>query len=133
MFAYKIAPMSQHWSINYARHVTQQLRISPSALAAKINKSSTTLTRPMNNPNHKHALGRDTLDAIARESGIPYEPFREASGEAPSEFMSEDFEGQLGSLSPSRRQRVLEYLADQRRLHAQEMQEQASDDPQAAP
>lgn len=69
--------MSEHWSLQYARHVIDQLGTSPSGLAAKIGVSSTTLTRPLNSKNHKHNLGRDTLDKIADKTGIPYSTFRD--------------------------------------------------------
>lgn len=41
--------------------------------------SSTTLTRPANNPDHKYEVKKKNLDAVARVTGVPWEPF--AGGE----------------------------------------------------
>lgn len=81
--------MTEHWSLRYARHAIEQLKTSPSGLAEKIGVSSTTLTRPLNSKDHKHVLGRQTLDKIAAATGISYGPFqgdavsREGSGAMP--------------------------------------------------
>lgn len=62
-------------ALQYVRYVLQRKRISPSALADKAGLSSTTLTRPLNDPNHKFALTTTSLDKIRDWSGIDYAPF----------------------------------------------------------
>lgn len=81
IFAYTLDPMSEHWSLRYARHAIEQLKTSPSGLAERIGVSSTTLTRPLNSKDHKHVLGRQTLDKIAAATGIPYGPFQGGAAE----------------------------------------------------
>jgi len=57
--------------VEYLRHVLDTLQMDPSVLAAKIKVSSTTLTRPLNNPQHRYGLSLKTLLAIQDFSGIP--------------------------------------------------------------
>lgn len=120
-YAYSIAAMTEHWSLQYVRAVCDQIDARPSALAGMIGVSSTTLTRPLNNPDHKHKLGRDTLDKIAAKTGISYEPFRANSSRDTSDLdiNRHEFEERLSKLSPARRLAVLQYLADQEALHEQ--------------
>lgn len=121
--------MTEHWSRQYARHVAAQLGISISALAVKSGIATTTLTRALNNKDHKHNLGRATLDKIEAATGVSYAPFKECSSEEPPQTIGQaEFESRLARLSPSRRRSVLQYLADQEALHAQEIFEPGGDD-----
>jgi transcriptional regulator with XRE-family HTH domain len=62
-------------ALAYVRHVMAELRLAPTALAAKAGLSSTTLTRALNDPNHKFTLSTKTLERIAAASGISPAPF----------------------------------------------------------
>ena len=62
-------------TVAYIRHVLEEMRISPSALAKNTGISSTTLTRPLNNPEHKFNLSATTIEKIANYSGISPAPF----------------------------------------------------------
>jgi len=55
--------------------------MSPSALAEAAGVSSTTLTRPLNNPHHKFEVSLRTLKLIERATGVPMGPFFGESGQ----------------------------------------------------
>ena len=59
----------------YVRHVMEVKRLSPSALAKLAGMPSTTLTRPLNDPEHKFALSSTTLEKIAAATGITLSAF----------------------------------------------------------
>ncbi len=61
----------------YLRHVLEETGMSPSALAKSVGISSTTLTRPLNNPSYKFNLSTSTLEKIAKYTGISLAPFFE--------------------------------------------------------
>ena len=61
--------------LTYIKHVLEELRISPTALALKAGISPTTLTRPLNSRGYKFKLSTTTLDKIAHVSGISYAAF----------------------------------------------------------
>jgi transcriptional regulator with XRE-family HTH domain len=65
-------------ALAYLRHVLLQTKLSPSALAKKAGLASTTLTRALNDPDHKFALTTTTLQKIAEASGINPAPFLQA-------------------------------------------------------
>lgn len=68
----------------YVQHVMARLHIAATALAAKAGISATTLTRPLNDPEHKFALSTSTLAKIAEATGISYSDYlRTAAGSAP--------------------------------------------------
>ncbi|MGV8833270.1 MAG: LexA family protein [Devosia sp.] len=56
----------------YVQHVMARLHVAATALAAKAGISATTLTRPLNDPEHKFALSTSTLGKIAEATGISY-------------------------------------------------------------
>lgn len=64
------------WEIEYLRHVERETGKSLSAIAKMAGVSSTTLTRPVNNPDHPYKVKLATLEAVERETGIPFAPFR---------------------------------------------------------
>jgi len=84
--------MSEDWKKRYIRHVVSETGTSLSAIAAKAGVSSTTLTRPMNNRDHKSSIKIETLDAIRRSTQIDYGPFMENAGNTP---IANGPEGQL--------------------------------------
>jgi len=54
----------------YVRHVLEMTGLSASSLAKRVGVASTTLTRALNDPQHKFALSTSTLERIARGTGI---------------------------------------------------------------
>lgn len=68
-------------------------------------------------------------DALA-ESGVPRESVLTLAGVADT-ITSEGLDSRLAKLSAARRAKVLQYLADQEILHAQEKQGRDSDDLEA--
>lgn len=68
----------------YVRHVMSELGLAATALAAKAGLSATTLTRPLNDPDHKFSISTSTLAKIGAASGISYSAFlrREESASA---------------------------------------------------
>lgn len=71
--------MGQRWEIEYLKHVEQSTGESLSAIARKAEISPTTLTRPVNRPDHKFTVKLATLEAVERATGIPLAPFREGN------------------------------------------------------
>jgi transcriptional regulator with XRE-family HTH domain len=66
----------------YVRYVMERTGLSATALAKKADMPSTTLTRPLNNPEHKFALSSTTIEKIARATGISLSAFLNAHGSA---------------------------------------------------
>lgn len=60
------------WPLEYVRRVMTETGLSPTALAELAKVSSSTLTRPLNNPRHPHSVSRRTLDKIRDATGIDY-------------------------------------------------------------
>lgn len=56
-------------TIAWLRKVLSETGLSPSELAKLAKVSSTTLTRPLNNPDHPHAIGGRTIAKVARAVG----------------------------------------------------------------
>ncbi|WP_177202228.1 helix-turn-helix transcriptional regulator [Methylobacterium sp. ap11] len=67
--------ISDSATVAYIRHVLHEMQISPTALAKKAGVSSTTLTRPLNKPDHKFNLSASTIEKIHKISGINPGPF----------------------------------------------------------
>lgn len=64
---------TEDWAIPYLRDVMRRLEIEhPSQLAEKAGVYSTTLTRPMNNPDHPYKISRTTLEKVKKATGIPF-------------------------------------------------------------
>ena len=57
--------------IEYVRSVLDRTGLSASELARAVKVSTTTLTRPLNDKTHKHAVGGGTLQKIAEYMGEP--------------------------------------------------------------
>lgn len=64
----------------YVRYVMERTGLSATALAKKADMPSTTLTRPLNNPEHKFSLSSTTIEKIARATGITLSAFLNAHG-----------------------------------------------------
>ena len=64
-----------HWATRYLRHVLAETGETATGLAKRANVSSTTLTRPLNDPDHKFNLSSRTVDKIAALTGISPAPF----------------------------------------------------------
>ena len=62
---------AQETGITYVQHVLDRLGISPTELARKAGLSVSTLTRPLNDPEHASALSIRTLAKIAKATGVP--------------------------------------------------------------
>lgn len=78
--------MTDQEAMDYLHRVLRETGLHPSALAKKCGLSSTTLTRPLNNPAHSFRLSRRTLEAIEGGTGIPFSdtaPRRVERGDAP--------------------------------------------------
>lgn len=59
----------------YVRHVMEVTGLSATALAKKAGMPSTTLTRPLNDPEHKFALSSTTIEKIATATRISLASF----------------------------------------------------------
>lgn len=59
-------------TLGYVRHVMSVMGLSATALAEQAKISSTTLTRPLNNPDHKFTISNSTIGKIEAVSGISY-------------------------------------------------------------
>jgi phage repressor protein C with HTH and peptisase S24 domain len=68
--------MSENWEIRYLRHVKRETGKSLSAIARDAGVASTTLTRPVNNADHKFSVKQATLEAVERVTGISFDGFR---------------------------------------------------------
>lgn len=78
-------------ALAYVRFVLAEKDLKPGALAKNAGVSASTLTRALNDPNHKFKLALTTLEKISDYSGISLAPFLEAKDAA--EFTGEG-EGQ---------------------------------------
>lgn len=76
--------MTDSWEIRYLRHVERETGKSLSAIAKAAGLSSTTLTRPVNDPDHKFAVKHTTLDAVEQATGISYAGFQASDEPLPS-------------------------------------------------
>lgn len=65
-------------AVAYVRFVLDELKLSASGLAKGAGLASTTITRALNDPDHKFELSMSTLKKIAAFSGISPTPFFEA-------------------------------------------------------
>lgn len=59
----------------YIRFVLEEFGMTPSALAKAAGLAPTTITRALNDPDHKFTLSMKTLEKISRGSGINFAPF----------------------------------------------------------
>lgn len=100
--------MTEHWSMRYLRHVLDRTGFTPTKLAAEAGMSSTTLTRPLNNPDHTFNLSRRTLDSIQKATGISYAPF--ASGEMAQPLADMTDHELLDTLTPAGREKARQYI-----------------------
>lgn len=64
----------------YVRHVMEVTGLSATALAKKAGMPSTTLTRPLNDPEHKFALSSTTIEKIASATHISLASFLSQRG-----------------------------------------------------
>jgi len=69
-------------ALAYVRYVLEEKNLKPGALASKAGISASTLTRALNDPNHKFKLSMTTLQKISDYSGINPAPFLEAKDAA---------------------------------------------------
>jgi hypothetical protein len=69
-------------ALAYVRYVLAELDLKPGALARKSGISASTLTRALNDPNHKFKLSMTTLEKIAEFSGVNVAPFLQANDTA---------------------------------------------------
>jgi hypothetical protein len=60
---------------DYVRYVMEVTGMTATALAKKAQMPSTTLTRPLNDPNHKFALSNTTVQKIGDATGITFANF----------------------------------------------------------
>lgn len=66
-------------ALTYIRHVLDSTGLSASSLAKRVGIAPTTLTRPLNNPEHKFVISTSTIAKIASSTGINPAPFLESS------------------------------------------------------
>ncbi len=64
----------------YVRHVMEVTKLSATGLAKKAGMPSTTLTRPLNDPEHKFSLSSTTIEKIAAATGISLGSFLSSRG-----------------------------------------------------
>lgn len=74
--AFTLLLMGESWQSQYLRHVEAQTGEKLSVIARKAGVSSTTLTRPANDPEHKFQMKLETLRAVQKATGIPFGPFQ---------------------------------------------------------
>lgn len=79
--------MKHHWTIRYLEHVKKHSGMSLTAIAREAGISSTTLTRPVNNPDHPYELKIQNIEKVSEVTGIPFLPFKE--GKDPTDAASE--------------------------------------------
>lgn len=60
--------------LDYVRHVLKSTGLDPTGLAKKVAVSQTTITRPLNNPDHEYGFSLGTLLAIQAKTGVPMPP-----------------------------------------------------------
>lgn len=72
-----LSDMENRWQIEYLTHVAKVTGRSLSAIAIDAGMSSTTLTRPVNNPNHNYEIKLSTLEAVKKATGIDFAGFRD--------------------------------------------------------
>lgn len=65
-----VADMHYDWHLDYIRAVLAATGLSATALAAKTGIASSTLTRALNNPDHKFRLSLTTLNKIRDATGV---------------------------------------------------------------
>ena len=68
-------PEANKLAIDYVRHVMKAKSLTPSALADASGIASTTLTRPLNSPDHKFAISNSTIRKIEQFSKIEFMAF----------------------------------------------------------
>ena len=69
----------RHAAVLYVRHVLDALEISARELAKRANISSSTITRPLNDPDHKFTISTNTISKIYEATQISPAPFFEAA------------------------------------------------------
>lgn len=74
--------MMPSWEVEYLNHVVKKTGRKLSAIAKDAGVSSTTLTRPVNNPDHKYAVKLSTLQAVRSATGIDFAPFQSGDSRA---------------------------------------------------
>jgi len=74
--------MAEKWQKDYLNQVIEVTGKKLTTIAKDAGVSSTTLTRPMNDPDHKYTIKLSTLEAVARATGIPL-PGSEPSSKEP--------------------------------------------------
>lgn len=63
------------WAINYMKHVLEAKDWSANRLASEAGVASTTISRPLKEPDYPHKLNRTTIAKIHAASGIDPAPF----------------------------------------------------------
>lgn len=63
------------WAIDYMLHVLEARNWSPNRLASEAGVASTTISRPLKEPEYPHKLNRTTIAKIHAASGIDPAPF----------------------------------------------------------
>lgn len=63
--------MADHWQVEFLKRAAEQSGMSLTAIAKGIGVSSTTLTRPVNDPDHNFLIKQSTIDAVAALTGVP--------------------------------------------------------------
>lgn len=81
-YAAATLPLMAGWEVEYLRHVADKTGRSLSSIAREAGLSSTTLTRPVNDPEHVFAPKLSTLEKVERVTGIALAPFQKPSSEA---------------------------------------------------
>lgn len=84
MLLLKLDRMTDQRSLAYLRRVLQQTGLSPTALAEQAGVSPTTLTRPLNNPEHKFELSMRTIRMIESSTGILFSGDDNVPAEVPN-------------------------------------------------
>ena len=87
--ANKLLGMNKSWEVRYLLHVAQVTGRTLSNIAAGAKLSPTTLTRPVNSDEHKYDVKLSTLEAVKRETGIDFLPFKNGE-EAKVEYVAKD-------------------------------------------
>ena len=71
----EMARSTRSASLDYIRWVLERTRLSASGLAKEAGLSNTTLTRPLNDPEHRFTVTTKTLERIRDATNIDFAPF----------------------------------------------------------
>lgn len=85
-----LGAMKEHWTIRYLEYVKQHSGRTLTAIAREAGISSTTLTRPVNDPEHPYEVKIQNIEKVSQVTGIPFQPFKDSDTSTPLEIPNGD-------------------------------------------